>query len=307
MQTTESNKGFIYAFLAFFFWGIAPLYFALIHKMDIFLLLAIRITFSVPLLYLVVKIFNKSKVNFKEIFTSKTVIYCFLASIIYCVSWTLFALASNQKNILAVSLAYFINPIICIFIGTIIFKERLPNSYKIAMFLVIVGIFYQISIYHTFPLVSILMAVFFALYGMMKKFIKLDSITSIFLEALLLVPLALVYLVYYFHFHKQDSLIGSNDLILYIGTSFVTILPLILFTLAVQHINLNVVGIMQYVEPTIQFFLATLLLNETFNMTNAITFSFIWIGIFIIIVNEAFIKKIKSKKTLNKNTILKKH
>lgn len=281
MQTHRAGN--VLAAFSFVLWGILPLYYQFLPQADINDLLALRILFSVPFMLIAIWVLRRPIPNLASIWQDKrSLLMTCLASLIMCISWYAFTWAMTHDQVLAASLGFFINPIFAITLGVFFLKERLTKAQFAAVVLAIIGIGYQIWHYGELPWISLIMGSFFALYGLCKKYIKYDAMTSVTLEAAILSPIALLYLA--ITGLSGTSTVFNSDMttiLLYIGSAPVTLAPLIFFALAISRTSLTMIGLMQYIEPSLQFLLAIFLFGEIFDQTKAISFGFIWLGLLL--------------------------
>ncbi|MBV1839799.1 EamA family transporter RarD [Photobacterium ganghwense] len=271
------------AAFSFVLWGILPLYYQFLPEADINDLLALRILFSVPFMLLVMGMLKRPFPSLHTLWQDKrSLAVSGLAGLIMCISWYAFTWSLTHGQVLAASLGFFINPLFAVTLGVIFLKERLSAAQFVAVLLAIAGIGYQVWYYGELPWLSLIMGSFFALYGLCKKFIRYDALTSVTLESALLSPFALLFLLFS-GFQGTSTALSSDTttLLLYIGSAPVTLLPLIFFALAIQRTSLTMVGLMQYIEPSLQFMLAVWLFGEMFEPAKAISFGLIWLGLVI--------------------------
>lgn len=271
------------AAFSFVLWGILPLYYQFLPSADINELLAFRIIFSIPFMLLVMLLLRRPLPNLSQLWQDKrSLVMTGIAGLIMCVSWYAFTWAMTHDQILAASLGFFINPLFAIALGVLFLKEKLSKAQSVAVILGIVGISYQVFHYGELPWISLIMGSFFAFYGLCKKYIRYDALTSVTLESVILAPFALLYLAY--TYVNQTSTALSSDtttLLLYIGSAPITLAPLIFFALAISRTSLTMVGLMQYIEPSLQFLLAVFLFGEIFDQVKAVSFGFIWLGLLL--------------------------
>ncbi|WP_273859786.1 EamA family transporter RarD [Photobacterium sp. GSS17] len=271
------------AAFSFVLWGILPLYYQFLPEADINDLLALRILFSVPFMLLVMGMLKRPFPSLHTLWQDKrSLAVSGLAGLIMCISWYAFTWSLTHGQVLAASLGFFINPLFAVTLGVIFLKERLSAAQFVAVLLAIAGIGYQVWYYGELPWLSLIMGSFFALYGLCKKFIRYDALTSVTLESALLSPFALLFLLFS-GFQGTSTALSSDTttLLLYMGSAPVTLLPLIFFALAIQRTSLTMVGLMQYIEPSLQFMLAVWLFGEMFEPAKAISFGLIWLGLVI--------------------------
>lgn len=283
-------QGNALAAFAFLLWGLMPLYFQMLPGADTNELQAFRITFSLPFMLVVILVMGKKLPSLAALKADKrSVALCGLAAVIMCVSWYNFTWAITHGQVLAASLGFFINPLFAIALGVMFLGDKLSRAQTIAVILGSCGIGYMVYSYGELPWSSLLMGGCFALYGLCKKFIRFDSLTSVTLEAALLLPFALSYL-FWLGITDQSMALAEfstsdtdtwSQLLLYIGAAPMTLMPLIFFALAISRTSLSMIGLMQYIEPSMHFLLAVVLFNEYFDQVKAISFALIWTGLLL--------------------------
>lgn len=275
-------QGNLLAAFSFVLWGLLPLYYQYLPNADINELLAYRILFSLPFMLIVFALLGK-KINIRAILEDKRSLFLTLiAGIVMCGSWYAFTWAITHGDVLAASLGYFINPLFAIAFGVLFLKDKLSHAQAMAVILGIVGIAYQVYAYGELPWIALIMGSFFAVYGLIKKFIRYDSLTSVTLEAVWFMPFALIYILWLSLTHQSEAINGGAiSMALFIGSAPVTLLPLIFFALAVNRTSLTNIGLMQYIEPSLQFSLAVLLFGEVFDEVKLVSFSLIWLGLLL--------------------------
>lgn len=279
------RSGVALAIFSYILWGITPLFYRLLPEAEPLELLAQRLIWSIPLLFLI-RLVIKNKTIWKQVWVDKkSIILCLFSSSIMAISWTTFTYALTHGQVLAASLGYFINPLFSILLGVVFLRERLVFAEKMAVTFILSGVGYQIWQYGELPILALVMGSAFAVYGLIRKFIRFDVITSLFLEALWLLPIAIG--ITWWLSSKGLSAVEAGDWqlrILYMLAAPVTIIPLLFFTAAIKRTSLTVIGLAQYIEPTIQFLLAVFLFNELFDWVKGISFALIWIGLLFCIL-----------------------
>jgi chloramphenicol-sensitive protein RarD len=287
------------AAFSFVLWGILPLYYHFLPQADTNELLASRIIFSVPVMLLIIMILRQPLPSYREVVNDKrSLMFTVIASLIMCVSWYAFTWAITHGQVLAASLGFFINPLFAIAFGVIFLKERLSSAQIAAVILGIAGISYQVWSYGELPWIALIMGSFFALYGLCKKFIRYNALTSVTIESAVLAPFAIAFMLW--QYMQGNSVALSSDLqtlLLYIGSAPVTLAPLIFFALAISRTSLTMVGLMQYIEPSLQFLLAVFLFGEIFDEVKLVSFGFIWLGLLLCTL-EALTRGLKNKHRL---------
>ncbi|NQY25441.1 MAG: EamA family transporter RarD [Campylobacteraceae bacterium] len=291
----EEKLGYIFAVFAFLFWGaVSPIYFKEVGGVTALEVLMHRVVWSflilIPLVYLtkqteVLKLLLKNKNKLK---------YLLYSTFFVSINWLIFIWAVANERIMEASLGYYINPLINIALGFIFFGERMTRNQNIAIVIAFLAVLYQIIALGTLPLVSLSLAVSFAFYGMIRKKVDVGSIVGLFVETLMLMPLAIIYILYLINTNSM-AFLNESDYITFMLTlgGLATIIPLLLFNGAATRMKLSTLGFFQYIGPTCAFLLAVFVYNEEFNFDKLITFALIWLAL-IIFSLDAIIKKIKA-------------
>lgn len=277
----ETTKGILYGLSTFVMWGIFPLYFKLIENIGAVEILAHRIIWSFMILIILVRIKNKIS-NLKIILKDKKiVVMLFLCGLLIATNWGIYIYAVTTDRILQTSLGYFINPLLSILLAAIFLKEKFSKAAKFSVFLVFAAIFIQIMDMGELPLISIILPLSFAIYGLIHKKINTPSLEGLFIETMLIFPIGIIYLTY-LGINSKGSFSFSLDGFLLIICGLITILPLLTFNSAAIRLKLSTIGYMQYISPTISMFIAVFLYNEQLTLSKIISFSLIWVGLFIV-------------------------
>lgn len=277
-----NNKGILYAFGAYLTWGLFPIYWKWLHQVPALQLLSHRIVWSFILLAGVLFI-TRDWQKFRALASDGKVIRIYLvAAVLIGVNWLTYVWAVNAGYIVETSLGYFINPLLSVLMGVIFLRERLRPLQWLPVGLAAVGVTYLTVVYGRLPWIALTLAFSFAFYGLVKKMAPLSSLYGIALETGLLFLPALLYLGYE-EFAGQASFLhdGMTSDLLLIGAGLVTTIPLLMFASAARRIPLSMIGIMQYIAPTLQFLLGVLVYHEPFTATQAFGFAIVWIGLII--------------------------
>ncbi|TOA27446.1 protein RarD [Vibrio parahaemolyticus] len=294
------HYGNFMAALSFVIWGLLPVYYRFLPNAAMDELLAWRIIGSVLVGILIVYAVTRHWPNWSQVWRDKKSLwYTFVASSLMCISWSAFTWALTHHRVIDASLGFFIGPLVSVSLGVFVLGDKLSKGQLIAILLATCGVLYQVFQYGQLPFVALTMGLFFALYGLYKKKINYDWCTTLFIEVLVLAPFALGYLLFkQWTTGELASSVDTTTLLLYFGSAPITILPLIFYSIAIRITNLSTVGLMQYIEPSLQFILAVVFFGELFDDVKAVTFAFIWVGLLLTIF-EGVAKGIKRKKLAN--------
>ncbi|WP_217971552.1 EamA family transporter RarD [Staphylococcus xylosus] len=296
-MNTEFKKGIFFAFGAYFLWGILPIYWGLINDIGAFEILSFRIVLSMIFMLLIV-ILTKNTEPFKRdiqrLFTNPIQLIAIIAAgYVITINWGTFIWAVTNGHVLQSSLGYYINPLVSILLALIFLKERFNKLEWIAIGLAVVGVLYMTLKIGVFPGISLLLAGSFGIYGLIKKLIPIDAISSITIECIVTAPAGFIYLWYIWHHGGLTfGMNVSSFWLLFSGA--VTAVPLILFSAGARRIPLSLTGFIQYIGPTLMFLIGIFLFKEPFDLDQLITFIFIWIGIIIYSISQ-YVKIKKDK------------
>jgi chloramphenicol-sensitive protein RarD len=286
MHTENQNKlddvgiGLISGILAYTFWGFFPIYFKLTQDANPVEILSHRIAWSVPFALIIIAIrkqWNELSTAFKS---PKLLATLFFSAIALSINWGVFIYAVQNDQIFQASLGYFINPLMYILIGVLFFKEKLTKFQNFSVLLAFIGVFILTLYGGVFPYISIVLAVSFSIYGVIRKQADIGSIPGLIIETAILFIPAILFLVW---LGSSSGLTFGNTpkmSFLLILAGPLTVLPLWAFTLAAKKLKLSTLGMLQYIGPTGQFILAVYY-GESFTSAYAICFSLIWIGIIL--------------------------
>ncbi len=275
------NKGVFYAFSAYLLWGFFPIYFKLISIVPPLQILAHRFFWSFIFLIILIIAF-KQFTRLKASLNRRILVSYFIAGAILAVNWGTYVYAVNSGHVIESSLGYFINPMVSVLLGVIFLKERLRTGQWISVGLAAIGVIYLTVTFGAIPWISLILAFSFGLYGLIKKLSPLDSLPGLTLETGMIFLPALAYLGI-----QEASGVGSightgwGIALLLAISGVVTAVPLLLFSAGTRRINLSTIGILQYITPTIQFLLGTLLFKEPFDFHRLIGFVLIWLALII--------------------------
>ncbi|MCR1797185.1 EamA family transporter RarD [Staphylococcus warneri] len=282
-MNNEYKKGIFFALGAYVLWGILPIYWELIYHIGAFEILAFRIIFSAIFMIFILLIGKNQRQAFirdvNQLVTHPIqLVAIVVAGYVITINWGTFIWAVTNGHVLQSSLGYYINPLVSILLALIFLKERFNKFEWLAILFAFIGVLYMTLKVGEFPIVSLMLAFSFGIYGLLKKVVHIDAISSITVECIVTAPAGLIYVGYLWQQHQLSfGMNMSSFWLLFSGA--ITAIPLILFSAGAKRIPLSLTGFIQYVGPTIMFVLGIFLFNEPFDINQLITFIFIWIGI----------------------------
>jgi chloramphenicol-sensitive protein RarD len=286
MKQTETRIGAIQAGFSYFIWGLLPIYWKFVDHVNAQEILANRIFWSF-IFMLVVLFFTKKWGLFvqtlKGFAHNKKQLYALtLASVLISGNWFIYIWAVNSGHMIEASLGYYINPLISILLGMIVLKEKLTIYQYLSFLLAGIGVLIITISHGTFPWVAISLALTFGLYGLAKKLINVDSAVGLTLETLIVAPIAIIFMLFLFINGSNSFLTdGMRTDFLLIGAGAATAVPLLYFAKGAQKIPLSLLGILQYISPTIMLILGVFVYQEHFTKIQLLSFLFIWSALII--------------------------
>jgi len=280
------KKGILYGIGAYLAWGFFPIYWKFLHHVPAIQLIGHRIIWSC-LLLLVVIVLTKQWDEFRKTVNLKVLRIYTIAAVLIGINWLVYVWAVNANFIVETSLGYFINPLLSVLMGVIFLKERLRLAQWIPVVLAAIGVTYLTFIYGRLPYIALTLAFSFGLYGLVKKLSPLGSLYGLTIETAILFVPALIYLIA-MEANSTAAFLhtGISSDLLMIGAGVVTTIPLLMFASAAKSIPLWVVGLLQYIAPTIQFLLGVFLYKEPFSQHQLIGFGIVWAALIFFVVEN---------------------
>jgi chloramphenicol-sensitive protein RarD len=278
----RSQQGGLLATAAFVFWGAFPFYFKLVAHINPLEVLANRIIWAAFFLFFFLLALKSWRNVFAAFRDLKNGLYLLLATLLIATNWGTYIWAVTHDRLFEASLGYYINPLLNVFLGFVLLKESLRPIQWYAVLLAAIGVSIEIIALGKVPWVALILAFSFGFYGFIHKNIKVDSMSGLFIETLLLLPVALIYLAILMADNIGPVAWSEKDWILLIAAGPVTIIPLLLFTAAAKRITYSSLGFFQYITPSILFLLATFYYKEPFSLLKLTTFVFIWLALILL-------------------------
>src|SRR6266481_6469097 len=279
-EKSRETSGLIAAIAAFTTWGLIPIYWKLLAAVPVTEILAHRFVWTTIFLSIVLSWQRRWPELIANVRSPRARIYCLTGGLAIASNWFLFIYAVNTGRVVESSLGYFMTPLMNVLFGAIFLRERLTRLQFGSVFLAALGVLNLTFGYGRFPSIAVLLCITFGLYGLLRKQSGTAAIPGLFIETILLVPFALVFLIY---LQRSGTLMfaraGWSLSILLISTGIVTAVPLFWFGYATRHLRLITVGFLQYLSPIGSFFLGVFLFHEPFTRGHLITFVLIWVAL----------------------------
>ena len=288
------KKGILLAIGAYSCWGLFPLYWKLLHHVPAMQVIGYRIVWSFLCLAIALLVLHQWNTFRDNAFGKRVLGIYMMAALLIGVNWLTFIWAVSANHIVEVSLGYYIGPLISVLLGVLFFRENLRLWQWVSIGLAFAGVLYLTIAFGSLPWIALTLAITFSLYGLVKKLAPLSSLNGLLLETSILLLPAIGYLIF-------SNKAGNGTFLhtgfwidaLLIGGGLVTTIPLLMFASAAQRIPLSLIGILQFIGPTLQFLIGILVYHEPFTQTKMVGYSFVWIA-FSFFCLEGFITYRKS-------------
>jgi chloramphenicol-sensitive protein RarD len=282
------KRGILYGIAAYALWGLFPFYWKLLREVPALQLLGHRIAWSFLVLMAVIFI-SRQWGEFRSHLNRQTVRIYLVAAVLIAINWLTYVWSVNSGFILEASLGYFINPLLSVLLGVIVLRERLRPIQWIPIGLAALGVAYLMFANGGQLWIPLTLALSFGFYGLIKKTAPLNSLFGLALETGILFLPALAYLSF-MELNGSGAFLHTSltsDLLM-IGAGIVTTIPLLMFATAARQIPLSMVGILQYITPTLQFLIGVFVYHEQFDRTRLIGFGIVWIALIIFWLESYF-------------------
>lgn len=286
------NKGIGYGIGTYVMWGLLPVYWKCIHHVPAVQLVCHRIVWSCLFLAGILLFTHRAKGFRWSMLTPPVLCIYIAASLLIAINWLVYIWAVNSGFILESSLGYFINPLLNVLLGVLFFRERLRVWQWISLGVALAGVVYLTIALGRLPWISLTLAISFALYGLAKKMAPLGVVDGLALETGLLAIPALLYLVYSESIGTGSFLHGDvgRDILL-VGGGLMTTAPLLLFAAALQRIPLSLMGVLQYLSPSLQFLIGVGVYREPVSASRLVGFALVWAALVIFGVEGALSRR----------------
>jgi chloramphenicol-sensitive protein RarD len=286
----DRTRGSVTAVIAYVLWGLLVLYWKLIEHIPPLDIICYRIIWTPIFMLLLISVIGGWRKTFsrelRDFFRNPSqMLRMFIASLLISVNWFTYLFAVNTDHVAEASLGYFITPLINFILSFLFLRERLSRPGLAACAFALVGVVIAGIQAGVIPWISLTLAISFSLYGLIKIRINLQAYTSLTVETLTVFPFALIYLIGFADAGFMGY--GAADNMLVIGAGVVTAAPLLLFAYAVPRISYISMGFIQYIYPSISFFLSVFVFKEPITPMKLLGFVFIWVGILIFCADSA--------------------
>ncbi len=275
----ETGKGVAFGLGAYIAWGCFPLFFALFEGVPAFEILIHRILWSCLFLVGLVTLLGRWKPIRTALGEPRRLGLVLGCAVLIAVNWGLYIYAVETRHVLQASLGYFMTPLVNVALGMLVLRETMHRLQAVAVALAVLAILIQLVLLGELPWISLALAFSFGTYGLLRKQVPLDGLSGLFVETLMLVPLALLTLAWLTQADLSHFLDGADVTLLLMASGVITALPLLAFAGAARRLRLATLGFLMYINPSIQFLIALVIFREPLSTVQLATFLLIWMGL----------------------------
>lgn len=289
----ETRDGIIAGLIAYTFWGFLPFYFKATAAVPPVELLLHRVIWAVPFGALIIFLRRQWPEVRRALTHRSMLMWLVTAALFLAVNWYIFIVAIQQEQVFQVSLGYYINPLLYVVAGILVFGERLRVGQISAVFLATIGVLVLTFSGGQFPALALAIGSTFTVYGVIRKRVVIGGMPGLFVETLVLLPIAMVWLGWMVR--SGDVAFASDaevtGLLLLAGP--VTVVPLLFFALAARRLPLSTVGFMQFLAPTMHFGIAVYY-GEVLTTAHMICFACIWSAVIVFSIDALRQKRVRA-------------
>lgn len=294
MQEINYKKGIPTLLLCFFIWGFQPLYWYICGEWDTYFLLACRIIWAAVCCLCILWAQGKLP-QLLAVFRDKNILKREIpASVFLLADWGVYLWAVQNGRVLECSLGYYIQPIVVFILGAVIFREKVSWRHIVILAVVVVGIVLSTDGFNGIPYVTILLAVCFAIYAAIKRSLRIDSVVSTSAEIVMMVPLALLFILFFRMGDTGMASITPLRQLMLLGAGVVTAMPMVLYSVGVKYLPLMTAGFCQYLSPTLAI-VCGMIMGEYLTAEKLRSFYFIWAGVLLYCLNTVYEERKKAR------------
>ena len=280
MATADLRKGYLLGLTTFCIWGMFPLYFKSLEQYAALEIVTQRAIWSALFGTLVLMLWRHPGWWQELLAHPRRIAVLMISSVLIACNWLIYVWAVNHNHMLEASLGYYINPLVNVLLGLIVLRERLRPLQWLAVAMAAVGVALQLITLGDFPWVSIILALSFGSYGLLRKQAPVAALPGLVVETWLLLPIALGWLFFFGSGPSTEWSFWTDPQALWlVAAGPVTLLPLLCFNAAARHLPYSTLGFLQYITPTLLLILAVWVFNEPFPADRQLAFICIWAGL----------------------------
>lgn len=283
IQTKDSLAGVLAGAAAYAIWGVVVVYWKLVGNVTAWEVLAHRVVWCLVFLTPIILALGRAPAIRAAFASRRSILALAVSALLIGANWGIFIWAVQAGRIVETALGYYINPLLAIAIGVVLLGEKL-SPYRIAAFvLAALGVAVQAVALGGLPWISLVLATSFATYGYVRKVVNVQALDGLFVETLLIAPIAIAYLV---NIESRGTLaFGDGDVwqtLLLVGAGPITAIPLWLFAVGARTVRMSTMGFLQYIAPTISLVIAVAIYREPFDEVRLVSFGLIWVALAVV-------------------------
>ncbi|MBB3140852.1 EamA family transporter RarD [Halomonas organivorans] len=275
----RATQGVGFGLAAYLMWGCFPLFFALFEGVPAYEILVHRVLWSCVFLAGVVTLLRRWRPVTEALAHPRRLGRVLACAVLIAANWGLYIYAVESHQVLQASLGYFLTPLVNVALGMLVLRERMSRLQGLAVALAGGAIALQVALIGALPWISLVLALTFGTYGLLRKQVPLDGLSGLFVETLLLMPLGLLALAGLQQAGMSHFLGEPRTTWLLVASGVITALPLLAFAGAARRLRLATLGFLMYLNPSLQFLLALLVFDEPLDPIRLGTFMLIWVGL----------------------------
>jgi len=280
MQAANPRRGYILGLSAYIIWGLFPIYFKAIAEVPAVEIIIHRVLWSALFGALLLMVWKHPGWLRELLDNPKRLAILALSGTLIAANWLTYVWSVNNGRMLEASLGYYINPLVNVLLGMLILGERLRRMQWIAVGLAAVGVAQQVWQVGSLPWVSLVLALTFGFYGLIRKQAPVKALPGLVVETWMLVPIAVAWLLFnQTATSAQPEFWTTSQAWWLVAAGPVTLIPLVCFNAATRHLPYTTIGFLQYTAPTLVLLQAVLLFGEHLSSSTLIAFIFIWAGL----------------------------
>jgi len=287
VSKSSERSGVAYGLGAYITWGLLTIYWKFLKDFNAFELIGWRVVTSSIILLTVIIYTKRLRSLVTALRDPKLCLRIALASILLSINWTTYVWAVVHENVIETALGYFISPLATMIIGFAVLREPIRSAHRAVIAFAGIAVVILTYSYGRPPYLALIIAGSWSVYGYLKKQVPLSSLESLSAEVLVLLVPAIGILIW--GFNRSDSvknIATTTQWTFVLFTGLMTAIPLLLFGAASRRVRLSLLGPMQYLVPTFNFFLGWLAYNEKLDTTRLVGFAFVWFGLVILITDS---------------------
>jgi len=273
------SLGLLFGVSAYTLWGLFPIYWPLLKPANPLEIVSHRAVWTLVFCFIILALTKTLKSTLSLLKHPKIVAGLFLSSILISINWIIYIYAANNEHVIEASLGYYINPIVVIATGVIVLKEKMRPLQWLAVGIATLGVAVLTIDYGRLPWIALGLALSWGSYGLVKKQLGLGALEGLSIETLLSSGFYLGYLIWLGNSGEGHFTYSLALTLLLIGGGAVTAIPLLLFNGSTNRLPLTLVGLLQYITPTIQFCIGVWYYQEDMPTARWVGFFIIWVAL----------------------------